>query len=84
MVVIGVVVLLYAASLFVAAARRTIDRRTGLLYATIDGARVLGSIILLLTNIVHFTTAGKWSVALTAFIVSIFAGLQCYGAWRTQ
>jgi len=84
LVVIGVVVLLYAASLFMAAARRTIDRRTGFRYATIDGAWVLGSVVLLLTNWVPFTTAGKWSVALAALIVAIFAGLQCYGAWRTK
>ena len=84
LVVIGVVVLLYAASLFMAAARRTIDRRTGFLYATIDGVWVLGSVVLLLTNMVPFTTAGKWSIALAAFIVAIFAGLQCYGAWRTK
>ncbi len=84
LVIIGTVVLLYAASLFMAAARRTIDRRTGFRYATIDGAWVLGSVVLLLTNMVPFTTAGKWSVALAAFIVAIFAGLQCYGAWRTK
>ena len=82
--VTGAVTLLYAVSLFMAAARRTIDRRTGYRYAIIDGVWVLGSIALLLSNVVPFTTAGKWSVALVAFIVAIFAGLQGYGAWRTQ
>jgi hypothetical protein len=79
LVVVGALVLLYVASLFVAAARRTIDRQTGFLYATIDGAWVL-----LLTSWVPFTAAGKWSVGLAAFIVSAFAGLQSYGAWRAR
>jgi len=84
LLVIGALLLLYAASLFVAAARRAIDRQTGFLYATIDGAWVLGSVALLLTSWVPFTAAGKWSVALAAFVVSAFAGLQSYGAWRAR
>jgi len=72
LLVIGALLLLYAASLFVAAARRTIDRQTGFLYATIDGAWV------------PFTAAGKWSVGLAALVVSAFAGLQIYGAWRAR
>src|SRR5713226_3944178 len=66
LLVIGALLLLYAASLFVAAARRAIDRQTGFLYATIDGAWVLGSVVL------------------AAFVVSAFAGLQSYGAWRAR
>jgi hypothetical protein len=84
LVVVGALVLLYVASLFVAAARRTIDRLTGFLYATIDGAWVLGSVVLLLTGWVPFTAAGKWSVGLAALVVSAFAGLQIYGAWRAR
>ena len=72
LLVIGALLLLYAASLFVAAARRAIDRQTGFLYATIDGAWV------------PFTAAGKWSVGLAALVVSAFAGLQIYGAWRAR
>jgi hypothetical protein len=68
LVVVGALVLLYVASLFVAAARRTID----------------GAWVLLLTSWVPFTAAGKWSVGLAAFIVSAFAGLQSYGAWRAR
>jgi len=81
--VTGAVTLLYAVSLFIAT-RRTIDRWTGFRYAIIDGVWVLGSIVLLLSHVVPFTTAGKWSVALVALIVAIFAGLQGYAAWRTQ
>lgn len=84
LVIIGVLLLLYATSLFVAATRRTIDRQTGFLYAAIDGAWVLGSVVLLLTSWVPFTAAGKSSLALTAFIAAVFAGLQSYGAWRAK
>lgn len=70
--IIGTLLLLNAASLFVDAACSTIDRQTGLLYATIDGAWV------------PVTAAGKWSVALAAFVAAIFVGLQRYGAWRAR
>lgn len=80
LVAIGALILIYAVSLFAAAARRTIDRQTGFLYASIDGAWVLGSVVLLLTNWVPFTAAGKWTVGLAACIVAVFAGLQYIGA----
>lgn len=84
LVVIGIGLLLYAASLFMAAARQTITRQTGFLYAIMDTVWVLGSIVLLLTNWVPFTAEGKWSIGLVALIVAVFAELQYYGAWRVR
>jgi len=42
---------------------------------------VIGSIILLLTGWVTFSTTGYWAVAIVADIVALFAILQYWG-WR--
>lgn len=43
---------------------------------------VLGSVILIFTNLVAFTTAGKWGIAFIADIVLVFAILQYVGLRR--
>jgi hypothetical protein len=79
--VLGIVLLLTALSLFRAAVPRSIDNRIGLLYAIIDSVWVVGSIILLLTNWISFTTEGKWAVGVVAVIVALFASLEFCGSW---
>lgn len=84
LVVVGIVTLLYAVSLFLTAARPSIDRRTGMTYVLLDSAWVVVSIVILLTGWVSLTTEGKWAVGLVALIVAIFAELQFIGSRRTS
>ena len=84
LLVLGLVLLLTALSLFRAAAPHSIGRRTGLLYAIIDATWVLGSIILLLTSWLPITTGGKWAVGLVAVIVASFSSLEFYSSLRAR
>jgi hypothetical protein len=84
LIVVGIATLLYAGSLFLTAARPSIDRRSGMMYALIDSAWVIASVVILLTEWVPLTTEGEWAVGLVAVIVAIFAELQFLGARRTS
>ena len=84
LIVVGIATLLGAISLFLIAARPSIDRRAGMMYALIDSAWVIASIVILLTGWVPLTTGGKWAVGLVAVIVAIFAELEFLGARRTS
>ena len=84
LLVLGLVLLLTAVSLFRAAAPHSIDYRTGLLYAIVDSVWVVGSVILLLGSWIPFTTEGKWAVGLVAVIVALFASLEFYGSLRAR
>src|SRR5215471_5906805 len=66
LLVLGIILLLTALSLFLAAAPRSIDYRTGLFYAIIDSAWVVGSVILLLSSWIPFTIEGKWAVGIVS------------------
>ena len=81
LLLLGLVLLLTAVLLFRAAAPRSIDYRTGLLYAIIDSAWVVGSVILLLSSWIPFTTEGKWAVGVVAVLVALFASLEFCGSW---
>lgn len=83
LIVVGIVSLLYAVSLFLTTARPSISRRTGMTYAIIDGASAVASIVILFTGWVPLTTEGKWAVGLFAIIGAIFAELQFLGSRRT-
>jgi len=84
LLVLGLVLLLTAVSLFRAAAPHSIDYRTGLLYAIVDSVWVVGSVILLLGSWIPFTTEGKWAVGLVAVIVALFASLEFYSSLRAK
>jgi len=47
-----------------------------------DLAWVLGSAVLVFANLVPFTTAGKWAIAIIADVVLVFAILQYVGLRR--
>jgi len=83
LIVLGVGLLLYALGLFREASQRPINRQFVIAAIIMDGAWVLGSIVLLLTDWVSFSVAGKWAVAIVADIVAVFAILQYYG-WRRK
>lgn len=79
LIVVGIATLLGAVSLFLTAARPSIDRRAGMMYTLIDSAWVIASVVILLTGWVPLTTEGKWAVGLVAVIVAIFAEFQFLG-----
>jgi hypothetical protein len=84
LIVAGIVTLLYAVSLFLTAARPSINRRTGMTYALLDSAWVVASVLILFTGWLPLTTEGKWAVGLVALLVAIFAELQFLGSRRTS
>ena len=84
LIVIGVVLLPYAVSLFFTAARELIDHRSVLIAALLDSAWVLWSVVILLTNWIPLTIGGKWAVGVIAVIVALFAELEWYGLWRAR
>jgi len=80
LIVIGILLILYGAMLFRRVARAPIDFRTGMVYALADTAWVIVSLLLLFTNLLPFTTEGKWAFAIQAVIVAAFALIQFIGA----
>ncbi len=80
LLILGVVILVTAVLLFRAAAPHAINAQAGLLFAIIDTAWLVGSVILLLTGWVSFTVGGKWAVGVIALIVAVFASLEFYGS----
>jgi hypothetical protein len=50
----------------------------------LDGLWVIGSLVLIFSDLVPLTSAGKWAVAITADIVLVFALLQYAGLSRQQ
>ena len=84
LIVFGIVSLLYAVSLFLTTARPSIDRRSGMTYAIIDGACAIASLVILFSGWVPLTVEGKWAVGLFAIIGAMFAELQFLGSRRTS
>ena len=84
LILTGVFLLLYAGVLFQQAAQDTLSRRFVTAVIVINIAWVVGSGLILLTDLVPLTTAGKWAVALVADLVAVFAGLQFYGQRRMR
>jgi uncharacterized protein YjeT (DUF2065 family) len=56
----------------------------GMVYAIADAVWVIVSLLLLLTDLVPFTTEGKWAMAIQAVVVAAFAMLQFIGAQRIK
>jgi len=75
----GIILLIFAADVFYLATRKTVNPKGVVAVIAADALWVIGSVILLLTNLVPLTTEGKWAVALVAIAVATFADLQYYG-----
>lgn len=78
---IGVGLAGYAMLIHVNASRMEIDKTFVLSAVIADSTWVFLSIVLLATNWVPFTVAGRWAVAIIAGIVDVFATLQ-FLEWR--
>jgi hypothetical protein len=84
LVVIGVSLMLYAGALFQQAAQDPINPQFVTIAIIMDVAWVIGSIIILLTDLVPLSTGGMWAVAIVADIVAVFAVLQFYSLRRSK
>lgn len=79
--ILGIGLVGYAALIYINASRAEISRSFVLFAVVCDSIWVLLSIILLLTDWVPFSVAGKWAVGIVAAIVDVFATLQFF-EWR--
>jgi hypothetical protein len=82
LVLIGILLLVYAAALFYAAAQERIERQFLAAVIALNVAWVIGSGVILLTEWLPLTPGGWWAVAVVADAVAIFAALQYYGLRR--
>lgn len=80
--VLGVGLIVYGIEIYLAARAEPVNRGIAKFAVYADLAWVLGSAVLIFANIVPFTDAGKWAVAIIADIVLVFAILQYVGLRR--
>lgn len=76
---LGAVLLIYAGILFWVTTQERFDSRFGITAVILDILWVIGSIAILLSGWPALTVAGKWTVALLAEVVAVFAIVQAYG-----
>lgn len=82
MVVLGVVLIGYAALLFAVAAREPISRRLVVAALALDAMWVLDSAVLLAGGWLALTPAGWWIVVVVALLVADFGVLKYIGLRR--
>ena len=80
--VLGVSLLLFAAGLFWMTRETAVNPALARIVIIMDVLWVVGSIILLLSNALPLTVAGKWAIGLVADMVALFAILQYIGLRR--
>lgn len=76
---LGVGLIVYGIEIYVAARSEPVNRGIAKFAVYADLAWVLGSAVLIFANLVPFTDAGKWAIAIIADIVLVFAILQAVG-----
>ena len=80
--VLGIGLMLYGIEVFIFARKESISEGFAKLVIGADLAWVLGSAVLIFTNLVAFTPPGKWGIAIIADIVLAFAIVQYMGLRR--
>jgi len=80
--VLGIGLLLYGIEIFIFARKENISEGFAKFVIGADIAWVLGSVVLIFSSLVDFTTAGKWATAIIADIVLVFAIVQFVGLRR--
>ncbi|HSG43411.1 MAG TPA: hypothetical protein VLA72_09685 [Anaerolineales bacterium] len=80
--VFGIGLLIYGFDVFVTSRKETISAGFAKFVIGADLAWVLGSAVLIFSNLVAFTTPGKWAIAIVADIVLVFAIVQYVGLRR--
>jgi hypothetical protein len=82
--VTGIVLILYAPLLIWLANQKSIPRLLAWIVIDLDILWVIGSAILIFSNLVPLTVAGKWAIAFAADIVTAFAIAQYIGLRRQK
>jgi hypothetical protein len=82
LLILGVGLIVFAATLLVNARRQQVKRSDAWVAVSMDLAWVVGSCVLIF--IVPFSTEGKWVVGVIAELVLVFAVLQFVGIRRIQ
>jgi len=82
MLALGVGLVLYGVEIFMGARSQPVHTGIARFAVYADFAWVALSAALIFTNLVAFTTAGKWAIAIVADIVLVFAILQFMGVRR--
>ena len=80
--VLGVGLLIYGVEIYLAARSEPVHTGIARFAVYADVAWVLASAVLIFANLVPFTTAGKWTMAIIADVVLVFAILQYVGLRR--
>ena len=81
---LGIVLILFAVDLFWAASRPEIARWMGWTAVILDVVWVVGSYAIILIGWPSLSVAGKWTVALLAEAVGVFAIWQAIGLRRAR
>jgi hypothetical protein len=82
LVILGAILLGWAAALWMAASRPTISRRFAWLSVILGAVWVVDSVVLLVSGWLPFTTEGWWLVAIVALAVAGFTEAQYIGLRR--
>jgi hypothetical protein len=82
LLVLGVALIVYGVEIYLAARAEPVHKSIAKFAVYADLVWVLGSAVLIFTNLVSFTTAGKWAIALIADVVLVFAIFQYVGLRR--
>lgn len=81
--VLGLGLIVYGIEIYLAARSEPVHRGIARFAVYADLVWVLGSAALIFADLVPFTDAGKWAIAIIADIVLVFAILQYVGLRRT-
>ena len=79
---LGIGLILYGIEIYMGAKAEPVNRGIAKFAVYADLAWVLLSAVLIFANLVDFTTAGKWVIAIIADLVLVFAILQYVGLRR--
>ena len=82
--VLGIGLILYAIEIYLGARTNPVHKGIATFAVYADFTWVLGSAVLIFANLVDFTTAGKWTIAIVADLVLVFAILQFVGLRRLK
>jgi hypothetical protein len=74
--VLGIALVIYGVSLFQLSAQTSLIRQVAVATIILDALWVLGSAVILFTDLVALTLVGFWAVAIVADIVAVLAILQ--------
>jgi Na+-translocating ferredoxin:NAD+ oxidoreductase RnfE subunit len=82
--VMGIIILVFAAFLWITTAKPVIDRQIGIAIFIMDVAWVVVSLIILVTDAFSLSTGGRWAILIVADIVAVFALLEFVGLRRLR